>query len=243
MARQTQFKRTQKFKTVRKNGKRTSSMRGNTYSPYSSIRGTNPQNSVTFKGKGFPDRITTNLVYCDSIILDPSAGTPMPFKTYRLSSVFDPDESLGGGQPTYFDQLALVYKRYIVNGAKITATFSKSTTITANEGPYMCGITCADVAGLPSTSAGPLISSPNTSFKFVSQEDGSQQVVATYSLKNTFPDLSSSAQARVNANPAVEWMANIFAGPQGINIETPINVIITIEYNVTFSDVARIVDA
>ena len=133
-------------------------LRKQVYTPYSSIRGTNPQNQTTFKGKGFPDRLTTNVVYSDSFILDPSAVTPTPYKTYRLTSGFDPDNSLGGGQPTYWDQLATVYSRYRVNGAKITATFSKSSTITANEGPYICGIECSDSTSLPTTNAGVLIS-------------------------------------------------------------------------------------
>jgi len=234
--------RRKSYKKSSKYVSRSRPSRRSAYSPYESIRGTNPQNSVSFKGKGFPDRLTTNLVYCDSIILDPSVGTPMPIKSYLLTSPFDPDDSLGGGQPTYWDQLSTIYKRYIINGAKITATFSKSTSITANEGPYLCGITCSDLSGIPSNAAGVLMSSPNTSFKFVSQEDGSQSVVATYSQKNTFPDLAASCQARVNANPAVNWFANVFAGPQGVNIDTPINVIITIEYNVTLSDVVRVVD-
>ena len=98
------------------------------------------------------------------------------------------DNAVGGGQPTYWDQLSTVYSRYKVNGAKITATFSKSSTISANEGPYICGIECSDSTSLPTTNAGVLISTPNTSFRIVGQEDGSKSVVATYSSKNTFPD-------------------------------------------------------
>ena len=75
------------------------------------------------------DRLTTNLVYTDSIILDPSAGTPCPNKTYTLNGCFDPDFSLGGTQPTYWDQLSLIYSRYKVKGSKMTAIFSRSTTV------------------------------------------------------------------------------------------------------------------
>ena len=184
-------------------------LRKQVYTPYSSIRGTNPQNQTTFKGKGFPDRLTTNVVYSDSFILDPSAVTPTPYKTYRLTSGFDPDNSLGGGQPTYWDQLATVYSRYRVNGAKITATFSKSSTITANEGPYICGIECSDSTSLPTTNAGVLISLPNTTFRIVGQEDGSKSVVATYSANNTYPDFADGLQARMSANPTVNWYANV----------------------------------
>ena len=236
------WKRSSK-KSQPKNVKRTPIMRRNAYSPYNSIRGTNPQNALTFKGKGFPDRLTTNLVYSDTIILDPSAGTPCPNKTYLLTSCFDPDFSLGGTQPTYWDQLSLIYSRYVVNGAKITCIFSRSTTVLGDVGPYICGIQCSDNTSIVSTNPQVLMSSPNTGFRVVNQEDGSVSVSATYSQKNTYPDFQSSLQARVNANPLLNWNAKVFAAPQGINVEVPINVVVIIEYNVTLSDVVQVVDA
>lgn len=235
------WKRSSK-KSQPKNVKRTPIMRRNAYSPYRSTRGTNPENSVSFKGKGFPDRLTTNLVYSDSFILDPSAGTPCPVKTYVMSSAYDPDNALGGTQPTYWDQLAAVYGRYMVNGAKMTAIFSRSTTVLGDVGPYICGISASDAATLPSTNAQVLMSAPNTGFRVVNQEDGSVTVTSTYSQKNTFPEFNSALQARTNANPTINWFAKVFASPQGINVEVPINVVVIIEFNVTFSDVTQIVD-
>lgn len=205
-------------------------------------RGTNPQNAVSFRGHGFPDRLTTNLVFADNFILDPNAGTPSPFLVFRLTSLFDPVFAIGGGQPTYFDQLAQIYRRYIVNGAKITATFSRGTTTAADIGPYICGIQCSDQSTLPSTSMGTLVSSPNVVHKMVSQEDGSVSVTQTYSRKQTYPDNDTNLQARTDANPAVEWLAKVFASPVGINIEAPINCFLVIEYNATFSDVTQVVD-
>lgn len=243
MARTKWNRASKKVQSQNKNVKRTPIMRRNAYSPYSSIRGTNPENSVSFKGKGFPDRLTTNLVYSDTIILDPSAGTPCPLKTYVMTSPYDPDNALGGSQPTYWDQLAAVYGRYRVNGSKITAIFSRSTTVLGNVGPYICGISCSDATSLPSTNPMTLMSAPNTGFRVVNQEDGSVAVSATYSQKNTYPDFESAVQARTNANPTLNWFAKVFASPQGVNVEEPINVVIIIEFNVTFSDVTQIVDA
>jgi len=236
------WKRSSK-KSQPKNVKRTPIMRRNAYSPYPSIRGTNPANAVTFQGKGFPDRLTTNLVYTDSIILDPSAGTPCPNKTYTMNGCFDPDFSLGGTQPTYWDQLSLIYSRYKVKGAKMTAIFSRSTTVLGDVGPYICGIQCSDNSTIVSTNPQVLMSSPNTGFRVVNQEDGSVSVSATYSQKNTYPDFDSSVQARTNALPSIQWFAKVFAAPQGVNVEVPINVVIIIEFNVEFSDVVQVVDA
>ena len=38
------------------------------------LSGTNPQNTVVFRGIRFPDRLTTNVVYADSIVLDLVSG-------------------------------------------------------------------------------------------------------------------------------------------------------------------------
>jgi hypothetical protein len=206
-------------------------------------RGTNPQNAVTFRGYGFPDRLTTNLVYGESFVLDPSSGTPAPFTVWRTNSLFDPQYALGGGQPAYFDQLKLIYNRYKVNGSKITASFSRGTTAAANVGPYLCGITIGPSPALPSTNPGVLMSSPNTISRLVSIDDGTVNLVQTYSAKNTFPDQMDNLQAQQGANPAQDWLAKVFAIPQGIDIEVPINVVIRIEFNCTFSDVLSVVDA
>ena len=221
--------------------RRMKAVRKQVYTPYPSIRGTNPENQTTFKGKGFPDRLTTNVVYSDSFILDPSAGTPTPYKTYLLTSGYDPTMLLAVAN-LRIGINSTVYSRYKVNGAKITATFSKSSTISANEGPYICGIECSDSTSLPTTNAGVLISTPNTSFRIVGQEDGSKSVVATYSSKNTFPDFVDSLQARMSSNPTINWYAKVFASPQGVDVEKPINVIVIIEYNVTLSDVIGVYD-
>ena len=88
------WKRASKKAKTSSSKRRMKALRMQAYTPYSSIRGTNPVNQTTFKGKGFPDRLTTNVVYSDSFILDPSAVTPTPYKTYLLTSGFDPDNAL-----------------------------------------------------------------------------------------------------------------------------------------------------
>jgi len=186
--------------------------------------------------------LTTNLLYAESFILDPSVSTPCPFQVYLINSVFDPNWAIGGGQPTYFDQLATVYDRYIVNGAKISATFSRSTATAAGIGPYLCGIQMSDQATLPSTSPSQLMSSPNTIARLVSQEDGSTTVTQTYSRAKVYPDFTDALNPRTTANPTIGWFAKVFATPQGINIDEPINCTIIVEFNVTFSDTKQVVD-
>lgn len=211
--------------------------------PYNSAtRGTNPAKLTVFRGIGFPDKLTTNLVYSESIILTPSAILPCPYLAYKANSLYDPNDAVGGGQPTFFDQLALVYGRYIVNGCKMTATFSLPTQIAANIGPYLCGIQTGDTNVLPSTNPGVLISASNTTFKLVSESDGSCSVTATYSPKTAFQFFDDNIQARVNADPVALWYFKVFASPQGSAVTTPINVVLMMEFNATFSDLKATVD-
>ena len=101
----------------------------------------------------------------------------------------------------------------------MTAIFSRSTTVLGDVGPYICGIQCSDNSTIVSTNPQVLMSSPNTGFRVVNQEDGSVSVSATYSQKNTYPDFDSSVQARTNALPSIQWFAKVFAAPQGVNVE------------------------
>ena len=46
----------------------------------------------------------------------------------------------------------------------------------------------------------------------------------------------------MSSNPTINWYAKVFASPQGVDVEKPINVIVIIEYNVTLSDVIGVYD-
>jgi len=71
---------------------------------------------VTFKGiVGFPDRLRTNLRYSTVIPVPAVAHYEYVFKA---NSLFDPDLTGVGHQPTYFDQLAAIYSQYCVLGCK-----------------------------------------------------------------------------------------------------------------------------
>ena len=127
------------------------------------IKGNNPKNLLVHRGIGFPDNFRTTLVYSDSIILTPSGGTPSPSKGYRLTSLYDPDVSLGGGQPYWFDQLMAVYARFQVLGAKMTCVFAYTNVIAADVGPTVVGIETGEISGLSSTNAAVLRMTSNVS--------------------------------------------------------------------------------
>lgn len=199
-------------------------------------QGNNPANLVTFRGFGFPDTLRTNLIYSDSIVLTPSVGTPTPSYAYRLTSLFDPDLTGIGGQPYWFDQLSAVYGRYQVLGAKITAIFSYSNAIASGIGPTIVGIETGEISSLSSTSAAVLRMSGNVTSNVLTTQSEPKEVVATYSPRQSYGNqLTDALTAGVTGNPSRNWNAVVFASPQGTDVTTPINCMVTIEYFAEFT--------
>lgn len=210
----------------------------------SATQGTNPQNTCVFRGIGFPDTLITNLVYSESIILTPSAITPCPYVVYKPNSCYDPNDAVGGGQPTYWDQLGEIYSKYAVLGAKVTATFSLSSQTAANIGPYLCGIEASDSNTLVATNPNTLLASNNVTYRLIGAQDGTKSVVATYSPSKNFDPtiIGFTGGSLVTQDPTIKWYHKIFATPQGIAVTTPINVVIVMEFNVKVFDLKALVD-
>lgn len=200
------------------------------------IKGNNPKNLLVHRGIGFPDNFRTTLVYSDSIILTPSGGTPSPSKGYRLTSLYDPDVSLGGGQPYWFDQLMAVYARFQVLGAKMTCVFAYTNVIAADVGPTVVGIETGEISGLSSTNAAVLRMTSNVSSDLLTTQSEPKTVVATYSPNQYFGGLLTDAlTGSSSADPSRNCQAWVFASPQGVNVTQPINVLISIEYYTEFT--------
>lgn len=200
------------------------------------IQGANPGRTLVHRGIGFPDNFKTNLVYADSIVLTPSVGTPTPSKGYRLTSLYDPDIALGGGQPYWFDQLMAVYSRFKVLGAKMTCIFSYTNVIVADVGPTIVGIECGDISSLSTTSPSVLRMTSNVSSDVLTTQSEPKTVVATYAPGQAFGDLLTDAlTGTASADPGRNWNGIIFAAPQGVNVTQPINVLVTIEYFAEFT--------
>lgn len=66
--------------------------------------------------------------YLTTISLDPGAGS-YGYYRFRTNSLFDPDHTGVGHQPMYFDQMAALYKEYVVTGAKIIVTLYPQTSL------------------------------------------------------------------------------------------------------------------
>lgn len=80
---------------------------------------------------GFPSRKIAKLRYVDTISLDAGIGT-YAVNEFRANSLYDPDKTGTGHQPSNFDKMATIYDRYTVLGAKCTVYWvpTSSTIVT-----------------------------------------------------------------------------------------------------------------
>ncbi len=82
---------------------------------------------------GFSPKLTTTLRYCQTISLNPGAGSTARH-TFRANSIFDPDVTGVGHQPLYHDTLYQVYQFATVMGSRMTVQWTPNTVANVNPG-------------------------------------------------------------------------------------------------------------
>ncbi len=111
---------------------------------------------ANIQGTLIPDRSYVTLKYNEDIAIAIPVGGAMANYLFRCNSIFDPNQSGTGHQPLGHDQYANFYKKYMVVGSTITATFkSFDNTDLTNQTPsaFTVGIcTIQDTAGVITSS-------------------------------------------------------------------------------------------
>jgi len=77
----------------------------------------------------FPPTRMATLLYCEHFTMTTNAVSvdTSSEQDFRANSVYDPDSTGLGHQPMYFDQLAAIYKQYIVHKCEIEVEFHNPT--------------------------------------------------------------------------------------------------------------------
>jgi len=77
---------------------------------------------------GFGTRKVVNMIYCEKGInvTTPTVGGAGDY-IFRINSIFDPNFTGGGHQPSLHDQMANIFERYTVYGCTYKVTFSNSS--------------------------------------------------------------------------------------------------------------------
>jgi len=186
---------------------------------------------------GFPETLTTTLKYCDKFNFT-TASTSAVGNVFRFNSPFDPDFTGTGHQPLYFDQFTPVYSRYVVMGAKLTATFSPLSSSASNlPGPYTVGIT-ANNDGAFSTDLTTLVEQNKSSYAVMGRDQAGNNVKTLYMTYDPLRDIGLSPDddtvgAAVTTSPnSTYWVKTWVGDNQGSTFS--VSCLVTIEMTVKF---------
>lgn len=85
---------------------------------------------------GFTASKLVKLRYCELVTLNAGAGT-IATNVFRANSLFDPNSSGAGHQPSNYDRLSAIYDRYTVIGSKCTVTLAP---LVSNQNPGLIAV-------------------------------------------------------------------------------------------------------
>jgi len=167
---------------------------------------------LVYRGVGFPDEYYCDLVYSSTVTTN--AIIPPSYQTFQ-SSLYDPDLSGTGSQPTFYDQLNAIYARYQVMGMRAdvaVATYGGPSyvplniaTIWTDELPGSIGVDDAAMYRFSTTRMQGGTGAPVCTF------------VETMDMKRIhgYKDIKqvASLSALINANPADMAFFTIITGP------------------------------
>lgn len=95
-------------------------------------------------------QVKSNLIYAQSLDLNPGASGAAAVQVFSCNGLYDPDVSGTGHQPRGFDQLIALYDHYVVIAAKITWRFGTTNASVYDQ------IACISVQDDTGTSIDPL---------------------------------------------------------------------------------------
>nr|QXP07627.1 MAG: putative capsid protein [Arizlama virus] len=194
---------------------------------------------------GFPRSRFVKLTYADFWTLASGAGASHAFNNFKINSLYDPDDSGVGGQPSLFDQWAAFFNRYKVYGVRVSAHFTAVTDTNMLVGIYGGG----PGGEYPGTGVGwqqTLLEAPRSrcvsrNLAPKNQGTGTTCHLSKYfSVKSllgsaSFNDMSASAIT--NANPAnVAYGVVAVVNADGATATNTVNVALRITAYVRFSE-------
>lgn len=183
----------------------------------------------------FPPTKIATLRYCDVIQLDAGATDAAVEHRYRANSIYDPDRTGTGHQPRFHDTFEALYENYEVLSSKITAAFNT----TWNGVVSICGVSLDNDNSTAYTTRAALMENPNTSYRMIpSHGNAPAKISTTFNAKKSLgPANAVTNLATMGANPDenqdfVIWAINTY----GTEDPGVVNVMITIDYTVRFSE-------
>lgn len=185
----------------------------------------------TIKETAFSDVVRVRLVYQQQFTAA-LGSLGEAYQEFRGSSLFDPDFTGAGTQPTGFDEWAAVYRRYRVLGSKI-----KVYPVVDVNGPFRmlvhAGQTSVSALGFDAISM-----QPDTRMsRYLSHTTGTPNSISMYrstaavwGVPNSAIRIEQDFSANVTSNPGYNWIWSIVAQ----NSNTSANGVVTFTARITY---------
>lgn len=195
---------------------------------------------------GFPRKLIDKLRYCDAynITINTSGGPLTGIWSQVLqTSLYDPDLTLTGHQPMYFDQLAAIYAKYRVYGIGYHITFCNTNT--SQLMPVV--ILHTPNSSVVSTSNWNLIEEQTGSRKVVIGPSSSKPTVVkgyisiarTLGISGVDVRTDPNFEAAINSNPARMAFLHLYASSLNTSAGNIMNVNMRLTYYCEFSNLAQ----
>lgn len=185
---------------------------------------------------GFPDRLFTKLKY--EVIINTTQQTAGVLYEYvfRGNSLFDPDVTSAGRQPTYYDQYAAVYNKYRVHASSCVVEMMNDPS---NASGIMVALTPTDLAN-PFSNLYDYIQSPYSRSKVHAFPGNATKLFGKMSTKKKLGLKTIANQedcaAIVSANPSETWYWIIAADTISSTGNWQGNFMVKLTYFVEFFD-------
>lgn len=177
-------------------------------------------------------KVTTKLRYIEKVTLNAAAsGIPATY-VFAANGVYDPNITGTGHQPRGFDQLALLFDHNYVVSSKIVVDFSTTSNLAV--APWCCGIVLDD----DTTPGADMIEECEarvSNYKLVN-DYLSPRITLGFNSKTYFTRFKESLIGTGGANPSELALFTIFAQAVGASDLGNINCIVTIEFDVEFTE-------
>lgn len=164
-------------------------------------------------GLGFPKRMTMTCRYAETGTITTGGSGSTSTINYRANGLFDPNQTGGGHQPMYFDQMMSVYNHYICIGSKATITWAQLPDGAGLRPPVTVGVFLNDDTTVTPSLNGILENSAAV-IRTMTQNTGvTARTNCTFSAKKVFGGSVLAAedlQGTVTTNPAEESIYTLF---------------------------------
>lgn len=197
------------------------------------------QQAVNLLNKNlFGNQFSCRMIYAErNFALNPGIGGPAASHIFRANSIFDPDETGIGHQPTGFDQLMEFFQFYTVTAAKIFVDGNNT-----DGGRQYFGVYVSD-SNVAATDFRQIIENGKGTYTVLNQSgvDGDScalDVGVNIAAYSGHPSLLSDNEMRgtVASNPSNQISFIVWAAPDSARDSGAVNFQVRIEYMVVLTE-------